>query len=118
MEVLIIELQRKIQFNFIMLTVCLCILSSLFTYILIKTQPAINQYQNVYINKPIEKEKININTATYEELESLPLIGDKKAKDIINNRPYKTIYDIAKIKGIGKDCIPKLENLITCGEVN
>jgi competence ComEA-like helix-hairpin-helix protein len=112
------ELQRKIQFNFVMLTVCLCILSSLATYIIIKSQPTITQSQNVYINKNPEKEKVNINTATFEELEMLPIIGNKKAKDIIKNRPYHNIYDIAKIKGIGKDSIPKLENIITCGEVN
>lgn len=112
------ELQRRIHLNFIMLTVCLCILSSLFTYIIIKYQPIINQSQNVYINKDKEKVKVNINTATLEELEALPIIGNKKAIDIINNRPYKNIYDIVKIKGIGKESIPKIEKLITCGEVN
>jgi comEA protein len=49
-------------------------------------------------------EKININKATAEELDSLPGIGPVKARAIIDyrtqNGAFKTIEDIQKVKGI------------------
>jgi len=44
--------------------------------------------------------KININTADQATLEKLPEIGPVKAKAIIDGRPYKTIEDVTKVKGI------------------
>ena len=50
--------------------------------------------------------RININTATIEELETLPGIGPARAKVIVANRPYQSVDDLAKLQGIG----PKLVN--------
>ncbi len=44
--------------------------------------------------------KININTADQATLEKLPEIGPVKAKAIIDGRPYKSVEDIMKVKGI------------------
>lgn len=44
--------------------------------------------------------KININTADQATIEKLPEIGPVKAKAIIDGRPYSSIEDIMKIKGI------------------
>jgi competence protein ComEA len=44
--------------------------------------------------------KININTADQATIEKLPEIGPVKAKAIIDGRPYNSIEDIMKIKGI------------------
>ena len=44
--------------------------------------------------------KININSADKAALESLPEIGPLKAQEIIDGRPYKSIEDIMKVKGI------------------
>ena len=63
--------------------------------------------------------KININTATQEELESLPGIGKVKAKAIIEYREkygkFKNEKDIIKVKGIGEKTYEKIKDLI---EVN
>jgi len=44
--------------------------------------------------------KININTADKAALEALPEIGPVKAQAIIDGRPYKSIEDVMKVKGI------------------
>ena len=44
--------------------------------------------------------KININTADQATIEKLPEIGPVKAKAIIDGRPYNSIEDIMKVKGI------------------
>jgi competence protein ComEA len=56
---------------------------------------------------------VNINTASKEMLEALPEIGPVKAQAIINNRPYKKIDDIMKVKGIKEGTFGKIKDLIT-----
>lgn len=45
---------------------------------------------------------INVNTATQEELESLPGIGPALARRIVEGRPYRSVDDLRRIKGIGE----------------
>jgi competence protein ComEA len=58
-------------------------------------------------------ERININTATLEELDKLPEIGPTKAKAIVAGRPYKTPEDIMKVKGIKEGIYNKIKDYIT-----
>ena len=52
-----------------------------------------------------DSQKININTASADELTNLKGIGEKKAKMIIDfredNGPFKQPEDIIKVPGIG-----------------
>jgi competence protein ComEA len=64
-------------------------------------------------NSVIGKEKVNINTATVEELDTLPGIGPSYAKKIVEGRPYSTIEEIKNIKGIGTSTYNKLKDQIT-----
>lgn len=59
---------------------------------------------------------ININTASLEELTTLPSIGESKAKLIIeyrNNKLFTKIEDIMNVKGIGKSIFDKIKEYIT-----
>ena len=64
-------------------------------------------------------EKINLNTASAEELDQLPGIGPAIAKAIIDyrtkNGPFKQIEDINAVKGIGDALFEKIKDLITVG---
>lgn len=44
---------------------------------------------------------VNVNTATREEIETIPEIGPELAKRIISGRPYESVDDLIQVKGIG-----------------
>ena len=56
--------------------------------------------------------RVNINTATIEELQRLPGIGPAKARLIVANRPYQRVEDLAKLQGIGQRLAADLRPLI------
>ena len=61
--------------------------------------------------------KIDINTASADELDALPGIGKATAQDIVNYREksgkFKAITDIMKIAGIKESKFNKIKDLIT-----
>lgn len=60
-------------------------------------------------------EMININTASKQDLQRLPGIGDKKADAIIQARPFKTTEDLMKVKGIKQGIFNKIKDHVTAG---
>ena len=60
--------------------------------------------------------KININTATAEELDRLPGVGPSIAQRIVDyraaNGPFQKIEDLLKVRGIGPAQFDSLKNLI------
>ncbi|MEN3038496.1 MAG: helix-hairpin-helix domain-containing protein [Candidatus Kryptonium sp.] len=61
--------------------------------------------------------KVNINTATKEELMKLPGIGEKTAEQIIKHREiygkFGKIEDIMNVKGIGQKKFERIKNYLT-----
>jgi len=60
--------------------------------------------------------KIDINTATVNELQKLPRIGEKVAQRIVDFRKqhgdFKKIEEIMKVKGIGEKTFNLIKDLI------
>jgi competence protein ComEA len=49
---------------------------------------------------PSKDSKIDINTATKEELTALPGIGEKIAEAIIAGRPFAGSFDLLRVNGV------------------
>ena len=65
-------------------------------------------------SEPMTKsEKVNLNTADAAALEELPGIGPAHAKAIIAARPFKSVDELASVKGVGKSRSDRLKDLVT-----
>ena len=64
-----------------------------------------------------ESGKVNINTATVAQLETLPGIGPSKAAAIFSfrqeNGPFRAVDDLAQVSGIGPKTVESLTEHIT-----
>jgi competence protein ComEA len=76
-------------------------------------KPAATEKEKGTATKLAPGQKVNINTASKEDLEKLPEIGPVKAQAIIEGRPYNKIEDVMKVKGIKKGIFGKIKDNIT-----
>ena len=76
--------------------------------------------QNSNQNSADEAGKVNINTASAIELQSLKGIGKKRAEQIVKDReangPFSSPQDLTRIKGIGPKTVAKKLEVITVGK--
>lgn len=81
------------------------------------THPVINEKSSDNENLQIQEASININTASWEIIETLPGIGPEKAKQIVEYRQevgfFLTIDDLLKVPGIGATILSQIEPYIT-----
>jgi len=73
------------------------------------------------IQRQVKKAKspqglLNLNTATKKELQSIKGIGPVLAERIIAGRPYKTVDDLPKVKGIGPKKLEKFRHYFVVGK--
>lgn len=78
-------------------------------------QPGIIIGSNNSLETPIENKLININTASKDELTSLPGIGSSTADKIISyreNTPFASIEDLMNVPGIGESKFNGIKDMI------
>lgn len=63
--------------------------------------------------------KVNINTASAEELQTLSGIGEVKAERIVayreNNGPFERVEDLLNVTGIGQATLEAIRDSVTVG---
>ena len=55
------------------------------------------------------QKKININTASKEELRSLPKIGDEQAQTLIEERPFDSWEEIDELPGFDEGLVGDIQ---------
>ncbi len=74
----------------------------------------------VAATKPAPSGKVNINTASVEQLATLPGIGAKLAARIVEYRQksgtFKTTQELMNVKGVGQKNFAKIEGYLSVGE--
>ena len=74
------------------------------------------QSQTTETLAPSTPELLNINTASVEELQTLPNIGVQMAQRIVNYREqygeFASVEDLQKVKGIGAKTLEKLRPFV------
>ena len=70
--------------------------------------------------KPAPAGKVNINTATAEQLTVLPGVGAKLAARIVEYRQksggFKSVQELMNVRGVGEKNFEKFQGYLTLGE--
>lgn len=63
---------------------------------------------------------VNLNTASVDQLDAVKGVGPAKAKAIVayreKNGPFKSVDELAKVKGFGDKSVAKLRGELSIGE--
>ena len=79
--------------------------------------PSVSWATTVAAASKKKTEKLDINTASEDQLKELPGIGDAYAKKIIAGRPYKAKDELVEKKIIPKSTYQKIRNQVIAHQV-
>lgn len=70
------------------------------------------EYPSTASVQPLISGRVNLNFASAEQLEALPRVGPALAARIIAGRPYRSLADLDRVKGIGPSTLSALTPLV------
>jgi DNA uptake protein ComE-like DNA-binding protein len=57
-----------------------------------------------------ERRVVDLNTASEDELAELPMVGRKRAEDLVRHRPFKSWEDVEGVPGFDKGMVDDLKS--------
>jgi competence protein ComEA len=70
--------------------------------------------------KPAPGAKVNVNTASVQQLAELPGVGEKLAARIVEYRQkagaFKSVHEMVNVRGIGEKSLTRIEAYLTTGD--
>ncbi len=87
------------------------------TFVLVESSSSLarEQTKSTSVAQSQNLAAVDINTADQKTIESLPGIGPALAKAIIAGRPYKSVDELNRIKGISKAKLQAIKDKVTVG---
>lgn len=79
-------------------------------------ESALKEIQNQVTEAKSSQGSLDLNTATKRELQSIKGIGPILSERIIAGRPYKTVDDLLKVKGIGPKRLKRIRAYVMVGK--
>ena len=76
----------------------------------------LEKIKNQVTKAKVPQGPLDLNTATKKELQSIKGIGPVLAERIIAGRPYRTVDDLLKVKGIGTKSLEKIRAYVVVGK--
>ena len=64
-------------------------------------------------DNPQSRGLVNLNTATYEEIAGLSVVGSERAHILISHRPFRSWEEITKVPGFSKGMVENLKDTAT-----
>nr|WP_221269838.1 helix-hairpin-helix domain-containing protein [Deinococcus budaensis] len=71
------------------------------------------EYPTTASVQPLISGRVNLNSASREQLEALPKVGPALAARIMAARPYRSLADLDRVKGIGPSTLSALTPLVS-----
>ncbi|GAA5512553.1 hypothetical protein Dcar01_01269 [Deinococcus carri] len=78
-----------------------------------QAQAAAPEYPTTASVQPLISGRVNLNSASLEQLEALPKVGPSLAARIVAGRPYRSLADLDRVKGVGPSTLAALAPLVT-----
>ncbi|WP_102125693.1 ComEA family DNA-binding protein [Deinococcus planocerae] len=78
-----------------------------------QVQEAAPEYPTAESVRPLISGRVNLNSASVEQLEALPKVGPALAARIVAGRPYRSLADLDRVSGIGPSTLSALTPLVT-----